>query len=73
MDITIHHNPDRGTSRNTLGMIRNAGIELRPYPGRLRLCRPSEIVLEILLAAQQGAFTKEDGERVIDDKGSRIK
>lgn len=27
MDVIIYHNPDCGTSRNTLGMIRNAGIE----------------------------------------------
>ena len=27
MDVTIYHNPDCGTSRNTLAMIRNAGIE----------------------------------------------
>src|SRR4029077_8850422 len=33
------------------------------------LCRPSEIVLEILPAPQRGAFTKEDGERVVDDQG----
>ncbi len=34
-----------------------------------RLCRPSEAVLDILPAPQLGAFTKEDGERVIDAKG----
>lgn len=38
-----------------------------------RLCRPSEIVLDILPESQQGAFTKEDGERVIDETGKRIK
>ncbi|MGK0738777.1 glutaredoxin-dependent arsenate reductase [Yokenella regensburgei] len=38
-----------------------------------RLCRPSEIVLDILPESQQGAFTKEDGERVIDEAGKRIK
>ena len=37
-----------------------------------RLCRPSEAVLDILPAPQQGAFTKEDGELVIDDKGERV-
>jgi arsenate reductase len=34
-----------------------------------RLCRPSEIVLDILPEGQKGAFTKEDGEKVIDEKG----
>ncbi|MDP2449637.1 MAG: arsenate reductase (glutaredoxin) [Polaromonas sp.] len=37
-----------------------------------RLCRPSEAVLDILPAPQQGAFTKEDGEQVINDKGERV-
>ena len=37
-----------------------------------RLCRPSEVVLDILPNPQQGAFTKEDGEKVIDDKGNRV-
>jgi len=138
MDIVIYHNPACGTSRNTLAMIRNAGIEphvieylktppsremlvqligrmgisaralLRekgtPYvdlglgnpdltddqlldammaqpvlinrpivvsPKGVRLCRPSEAVLD-LLPPQQGAFVKEDGERVIDTHGRRV-
>lgn len=37
-----------------------------------RLCRPSEVVLDILPAAQQGAFTKEDGEAVVDAAGQRV-
>jgi arsenate reductase len=132
MDVVIYHNPDCGTSRNTLGLIRNAGIEphvveylktppsrtmlrqliarmnisardlLRekgtPYqelgladgslsddalldammahpilinrpivvtPRGVRLCRPSEAVLD-LLPAQRREYEKEDGERVID-------
>jgi arsenate reductase len=136
-EVTIYHNPDCGTSRNVLGLIRNAGIEptvieyLKAPPDRqtllgliermgirvrellrskgtpydelrlgdpkwtddqlidamlanpilinrpivvtplgVKLCRPSEIVLEILLAPQRGAFTKEDGERVVDDQGT---
>jgi arsenate reductase len=131
MSVTIYHNPQCGTSRNTLAMIRNAGIEpeiveylknlieragltvraaLRekgtPYaelglaeaslsdeqlldamlahpilinrpivvsPLGVRLCRPSEVVLDILPAAQQGAFTKEDGEQVIDSAGRRVR
>jgi arsenate reductase len=138
MDVIIYHNPGCGTSRNTLGLIRNAGIEphvieylksppsrallqqliaraglttrelLRqkgtPYqalmlddptltdddllghmmadpilierplvisPKGVRLCRPSEAVLD-LLPPQQGEFVKEDGERVIDAAGRRV-
>ncbi|CAM8632327.1 ArsC Arsenate reductase and related proteins, glutaredoxin family [Comamonadaceae bacterium] len=37
-----------------------------------RLCRPSERVLDILPNAQQAAFTKEDGEAVVNDKGQRV-
>jgi arsenate reductase (glutaredoxin) len=139
MSVTIYHNPDCGTSRNTLALIRNAGIEPqvieylkqppskdtlrdliaragltvraairgkgtpyaelgldntaltdeqlldamlahpilinRPFvvtPAGVRLCRPSELVLDILTAPQRGAFTKEDGERVIDEHGQRV-
>lgn len=38
-----------------------------------RLCRPSERVLDILPDGQKGAFTKEDGEKVIDETGKRLK
>jgi arsenate reductase len=139
MSVTIYHNPDCGTSRNTLAMIRNAGIEPeiieylknppdrttlkslieragltvraalrekgtpyaelglaetslsddrlldammehpvlinRPFvvtPLGVRLCRPSERVLDILPAGQQGSFTKEDGEQVVDSEGKRL-
>jgi arsenate reductase len=139
MTITIFHNPACGTSRNTLAMIRNSGVEptvieylktppskarlqellaamgtgprplLRekgtPYaeldlanekwtddelldfmlahpilinrpvvetPLGTRLCRPSELVLDILPQAQQAAFTKEDGEAVVNGKGERV-
>jgi arsenate reductase len=139
IDIVIYHNPECGTSRNTLAMIRNAGIEphvveyLKTPPSRamleqliersgltprallrekgtpyaelglgdesladaalidammahpilinrplvvgpmgVRLCRPSELVLDILPTPQQGAFVKEDGERVIDKAGNRV-
>ncbi len=37
-----------------------------------KLCRPSEVVLDILPDPQQGPFTKEDGEQVIDEHGNRI-
>lgn len=140
MTVTIYHNPDCATSRNTLGLIRNAGIEPiiieylkhppsaaklidlilkaektvysvvrkkgtpfaelgldspsianqilfdamlahpilinRPFvetPLGVRLCRPSELVLDILPQPQQGAFAKEDGEQVIDANGERVK
>ncbi|AUU83815.1 glutaredoxin-dependent arsenate reductase [Leclercia adecarboxylata] len=42
-------------------------------PAVTRLCRPSEVVLEIIPEPQQGAFTKEDGEKVIDEAGKRVK
>lgn len=38
-----------------------------------RLCRPSELVLDILASPQRGAFTKEDGEAVIDAQGQRVR
>ena len=138
--ITIYHNPACGTSRNTLALIRNSGVEpaiihyLETPPSRetlvaliaamempvrdllrknvppfeelglaeerfsddelidamlahpilinrpivvtplgTKLCRPSEVVLDILPSPQQGAFTKEDGEQVVDAQGKRIK
>src|SRR5690606_25091291 len=48
----------------------------RPFvatPLEVRLCRPSEIVLEILPHAQQGTFCKEDGEIVVDERGQRVR
>ncbi len=139
VDVVIYHNPACGTSRNTLAMIRNAGIEphvveyLKTPPSRallvelidragitprdllrekgtpyaelgladasltdgalldamiahpvlinrplvvsplgVRLCRPSEAVLDLLPEPQQGAFAKEDGEQVVDASGQRI-
>lgn len=136
----IYHNPDCGTSRNTLALIRNSGVEphvveyLKCPPTRtllleminragltprallrekgtpfaelgladeglsdealvdammahpilinrplvvtplgVKLCRPSEAVLDILPDTQHGAFTKEDGEQVIDATGNRVR
>jgi arsenate reductase len=40
-------------------------------PLGVRLCRPSEAVLDILPGPQRGAFAKEDGERVVDEHGDR--
>ncbi|CAN7313002.1 arsenate reductase (glutaredoxin) [Polaromonas sp. LjRoot131] len=135
--VTIFHNPQCGTSRNVLALIRNAGIEpdiieyLKTPPTReelqeliaqmgvpvldvvrqkeavyqelgldgqgddalldamlahpvlinrpivvtplaTRLCRPSEAVLDILPLPQRGAFSKEDGEQVINERGERV-
>ncbi|QAA94434.1 arsenate reductase (glutaredoxin) [Pollutimonas thiosulfatoxidans] len=139
-DVVIYHNPKCGTSRNTLALIRNAGIEPqvieylttpparqvlksmieraglsvrealrekgtpfqelglgdtslsddalldamlahpilinRPFvvtPTGVRLCRPSELVLDILERPQRGPFAKEDGEVVIDEHGNRVR
>lgn len=41
-------------------------------PLGVRLCRPSEVVLEILPDAQRGAFAKEDGEQIVDAAGQRV-
>ena len=138
-DIVIYHNPECGTSRNTLGLIRNAGIEphvveyLKTPPSRallvelidrtgmtprellrekgtpyaelglgdtalsddalvdammahpilinrplvvsplgVKLCRPSEAVLDLLPGDQRGAFAKEDGQQVVDASGQRV-
>lgn len=50
----------------------NRPIVVTPL-GKTRLCRPSEVVLEILPDAQKGAFSKEDGEKVVDEAGKRLK
>jgi arsenate reductase (glutaredoxin) len=138
-EVTIYHNPGCGTSRNTLALIRNAGVEptiieylktppdratlesliermgIRPRdllrekgtpfaelrlgdpdwtdaqliehmqkfpilinrpivitPWGVKLCRPSEKVLDILLLPQKGSFAKEDGESLIDSEGRRV-
>jgi arsenate reductase (glutaredoxin) len=47
----------------------------RPFvvtPNGTRLCRPSELVLDILSSPQKGSFTKEDGEVVINAEGQRV-
>ena len=40
-------------------------------PKGVRLCRPSEVVID-LLPPQRGEFLKEDGERVVDERGRRV-
>ena len=42
-------------------------------PLGVKLCRPSELVLDLLPNAQQGAFSKEDGEALVDARGQRVK
>ena len=56
-------------------MLRHPILINRPSvvtPLGTRLCRPSEVVLDILPRPQQGAFSKEDGEAVIDAAGQRV-
>ena len=56
-------------------MLRHPILINRPIvvtPLGTRLCRPSEVVLDILPRPQQGAFSKEDGEAVIDAAGQRV-
>ena len=48
MDVIIYHNPDCGTSRNTLAMIRNAGIE--PHVIEYLKTPPARTLLVQLLA-----------------------
>ncbi|TKC91655.1 hypothetical protein FAZ69_04210 [Trinickia terrae] len=74
-DVIIYHNPDCWTSRNTLAMMAHPILINRPFVVTsvgVRLCRPSEVVLDILPAPQLGAFAKEDGEAVIDAEGKRV-
>lgn len=140
MSIKIYHNPKCGTSRNTLALIENAGIQpevieyLKTPPSKqalkdliakmgvpvrdvirakeplylelklddmtlsddvlidamvanpilinrpivvtdlgVKLCRPSELVLDILSAPQQKSFVKEDGTPVVDEKGKPLR
>ena len=64
------------TDEQLLAFIQQHPILLnRPFvitPLGVRLCRPSEVVLDILPYPQQGPFIKEDGEVVIDVKGRRV-
>ena len=47
MDVIIYHNPECGTSRNTLGLIRNAGVE--PHVIEYLKTPPSRLMLESLI------------------------
>ncbi len=56
-------------------MVQHPILLNRPFvvtPIGTRLCRPSELVLDILPQPQRGAFTKEDGEQVVNEKGERV-
>jgi arsenate reductase len=57
-------------------MVKHPILIERPIvvtPLGTRLCRPSELVLDILPAPQRGPFTKEDGEVVVDSTGQRVR
>ena len=47
IDVIIYHNPECGTSRNTLGLIRNAGIE--PHVIEYLKIPPSRVLLRSLI------------------------
>ncbi len=87
-EITIYHNPECGTSRSTLAIIPKWSDEQlmdfmlahpilinRPIvvtPLGVKLCRPSEEVLEIIPSPALTPFTKEDGEVVVDAGVRRV-
>ena len=68
---------DRFTDQELLNfMVAHPLLINRPFvvsPIGTRLARPSEVVLDILTEPQRGAFSKEDGEQIIDDRGQRLK
>jgi arsenate reductase len=68
-------NPERSDAELIAAMLAHPILINRPIvvtPLGTRLCRPSEAVLDLLPQPQQGAFSKEDGEAVIDARGRRI-
>ena len=69
-------NPDLSDDALIDAMLAHPILMNRPIvvtPLGVRLCRPSEAVLDILPSPQQGAFIKEDGEQVVDANGERVK
>lgn len=68
---------DRFTDEQLIGFMLKYPILInRPIvvtPLATRLCRPSEVVLDIIPEPQKGSFTKEDGEQVVDESGKRVK
>ncbi len=71
MTATIYHNPNCGTSRNTLALIRNSGEQPRVIEYLKTPPSRGELV-DLLEQPQRGAFTKEDGKAAIDAAGKRI-
>lgn len=73
----LNLNDARFTDEQLIGfMLQHPILINRPIvvtPLGTRLCRPSEVVLDILPQTQQGAFTKEDGEKVVDASGKRVR
>ncbi|MBC7682999.1 MAG: arsenate reductase (glutaredoxin) [Ferruginibacter sp.] len=68
-------NPDRGDDALIDAILAHPILLERPIVITAlgaRLCRPSEVVLDILPQPQQGAFSKEDGEQVVNAQGERI-
>jgi arsenate reductase (glutaredoxin) len=68
-------NPDLSDDQLLDAMMAHPVLINRPIvvtPLGVRLCRPSEAVLDILPAPQRGAFAKEDGEKVVDEQGRRV-
>ena len=68
-------NPDLGDDQLLDAMMAHPVLINRPIvvtPLGVRLCRPSEAVLDILPAPQRGAFAKEDGEKIVDEQGRRV-
>jgi arsenate reductase len=68
-------NPDLSDAQLLDAMMAHPVLINRPIvvtPLGVRLCRPSEAVLDILPAPQRGAFAKEDGEKVVDERGRRL-
>ncbi len=68
-------NPDLGDEQLLDAMMTHPVLINRPIvvtPLGVRLCRPSEAVLDILPAPQRGAFAKEDGEKIVDEQGRRV-
>ena len=85
--IVIHHNPDCATSRNVVSivgvpdetlldaMLEHPILVNRPLvstPKGVRLCRPSETVLDLLDRLPPGPLAKEDGQQIIDGNGRRV-
>jgi len=68
-------NPDLTDEQLLDAMLTDPILINRPFvitPLGSRLSRPSEVVLGILPDTHKGAFAKEDGEKVIDEKGKRL-